>query len=76
MTESKKEILMRVEYRHVKLRLLVMLFGLIPFGIISMVAVSRIFGTYWLGVALALIYMVVLAYTLLVYWRRVGWWPR
>ena len=69
MTESKTETLMWVQYRHVKLRLLVMLLGLIPFGIISMVAVPRIFGTYWLGVALALIYMAVLAYALLVYWK-------
>jgi ribosomal protein L37AE/L43A len=55
------------EYRRIKHRLLILIFGWIPFGILSMVAVPGIFGTYVPCYALAIAYMVLWAYTLLQY---------
>lgn len=55
------------EYRRIKHRLLILIFGWIPFGVLCIAALPGIFGTYVPSYALALAYMVLLGYTLLQY---------
>jgi hypothetical protein len=67
MKNMENEILVWSEYRRIKLRLLIMVIGWLPFMILVVVAVPNIFGTYTPSFALALTYMVAMAYTLLMY---------
>ena len=55
------------EYRRIKHRLLILIAGWIPFGVLCVVAIPGIFGTYVPCYALAITYMVLMAYTLLQY---------
>ncbi len=56
---------MWTEYRRIKHRLLILIFGWMPFGLLCIVALPVIFGTQMPGTALVIAYMVFLAYTLL-----------
>ena len=58
---------MWVEYRRIKLRLLVLLFGWLPFCLLAIVALPLIFLTELLGTVAVIVYMLVLAYTALQY---------
>jgi len=55
------------EYRHIKLKLLILLFGWIPFGIILGAMLPLLFHSYVPSYALAVSYIVLLAYTALRY---------
>jgi hypothetical protein len=55
------------DYRNLKLRLLVLLVGWVPFGVLCGAAIPVIFGTYVPSYALALAYMLFAAYTWLMY---------
>jgi uncharacterized membrane protein YfcA len=61
------ETFMWKKYRSIKLRLLVLLFGWIPFGLILGAALPAMFGSYVPSYALGLAYLLVLAYTFLQY---------
>jgi hypothetical protein len=56
-----------VNYRHLKLRFLVLLIGWVPFGVLCGVAIPAIFGSYVPCYALALAYALFMAYTWLMY---------
>jgi hypothetical protein len=55
------------DYRRIKHRLLILIFGWMPFGLLCVAALPIIFGTYVPSYALAIAYMVLMAYTLLQY---------
>ena len=55
------------DYRHLKLRFLVLLIGWLPFGVVCGAAIPAIFGTYVPSYALALAYALFLLYTWLMY---------
>ena len=58
---------MWAEYRRIKVRLLVLLFGWTPFGVLLGAGLPVIFGSYVPSYALAIAYALVLAYTFLQY---------
>jgi predicted RNA-binding Zn-ribbon protein involved in translation (DUF1610 family) len=55
------------EYRRIKHRLLILLFGWVPFGMLLGIGLPRIFGTFVPSYVLAFAYVIVLAYTFLQY---------
>jgi predicted RNA-binding Zn-ribbon protein involved in translation (DUF1610 family) len=55
------------KYRGIKLRLLVLLVGWIPFGLILGAALPAMFGSYVPSYALGVVYLLSLAYTFLQY---------
>jgi hypothetical protein len=55
------------EYRRIKLRLLVLLIGWVPFGVLCGAGLPFIFGTYVPSYALAAAYMLFTAYSFLKY---------
>lgn len=53
------------EYRRIKLRLLVLLLGWIPFGVLLGAGLPKIFHSYTPSYVLAAVYVVLMAYTFL-----------
>jgi hypothetical protein len=55
------------EYRRIKLRLLILLFGWMPFGLLIGAALPVIFGSYEPTYVMAVVYVILMAYTALQY---------
>jgi len=55
------------DYRHLRLRLVVLLIGWVPFGVLCGAAIPVIVGMHVPSYALALAYLLFLAYTWLMY---------
>lgn len=67
MTEIENNTVDWTEYRRTKRRLIYLIIGWVPFGILLGEAVPAIFGTYTPSYVLAMIYVLILAFTALQY---------